>query len=140
MSIQVSQNLKNVLQEQKNTFHRNKSSFTFSVWALNTYMLITDSCRSSDIIKMKKNRNKMNWTKSEVMPIWSICTESLCTGWPFRWVHCGMVYLGIKLLSIITKMMQANLQPIIQNTESLLLNWKKMNISLLGRVNLMHLN
>lgn len=70
------------------------------------------------------------------MPISSTSTESLSTGWSFRWVPSGMVYLGIKLMSNITKMMQANLQPIIQNIEYLLHNWSKLNISLLGRVNL----
>ena len=72
---------------------------------------------------------KINWTKSEVMPISNTSTELLSNEWPFKWVPSGMTYLGIKLMGNITKMMQANLQPIIRNIESLLHNWSKLNIS-----------
>ena len=79
---------------------------------------------------------RINWTKSEVMPLSNIATQSLCTKWLFRWVPSGMTYLGNKLMSNISKMMQVNLQPIMQNIESLLLNWSKLHFSLLGRINL----
>lgn len=72
---------------------------------------------------------KINWTKSEAMPISNTSTESFSTGWPFRLVPSGIMYLGIKFMDNIMELMQANL------TYMELHNWSNLNISLLGRVN-----
>lgn len=47
-----------------------------------------------------------------------------------------MTYLGIKLTPGLDKIMHVNITPVIQNIRSLLQNWAKINLSLLGRINL----
>lgn len=48
----------------------------------------------------------------------------------------GMTYLGIKLTPGLEKIMHVNITPVIQNIRSLLQNWAKIYLSLLGRINL----
>lgn len=48
----------------------------------------------------------------------------------------GLTYLGIKLMPGLEKIMEANISPVIQKTQTLLKNWDKLNISLLGRLSL----
>lgn len=79
---------------------------------------------------------KINWTKSEVMPLSKNCHGITRDQWPFRWVSSGMVYLGIKLIPVLEKMMQINFQPIIQEIRNLLQNWSKLTLSIMGRINL----
>ena len=79
---------------------------------------------------------KINWTKSEVMPLSKNCHGITRDQWPFRWVSSGMVYLGIKLIPGLEKMMQINFQPIIQEIRNLLQNWSKLTLSIMGRINL----
>lgn len=56
--------------------------------------------------------------------------------WPFKWVSSGLVYLGIKLVPGLEKMMQLNFQLVIQEIQNLLQNWSKLTLSILGRINL----
>ena len=57
---------------------------------------------------------KMNWTKSEAMPISGLCNSSLLTNVGFKWVSKGMKYLGIKLSSEVEEMPTFNLEPLLQ--------------------------
>lgn len=52
--------------------------------------------------------------------------------WPFKWVSSGLVYLGIKLVPGLEKMMQLNFQLVIQEIQNLLPNWSKLTLSILG--------
>ena len=40
---------------------------------------------------------KINWTKSEAMPISKHCHPQVITQHNFKWITKGMIYLGIKL-------------------------------------------
>lgn len=40
---------------------------------------------------------KINWSKSEAMPVSSICPPDVMQGWQFTWQPSGLTYLGIKL-------------------------------------------
>ena len=57
---------------------------------------------------------KINWTKSEAMPISGLCNSSLLTNVDFKWVSKGMKYLGIKLSSEVEEMPTFNLEPLLQ--------------------------
>lgn len=78
----------------------------------------------------------INWSKSEAMPISKLCPPAIRSSWQFKWMPEGLTYLGIKLTLGLDKIMQANISPVIQSTRPLLQNWVKMNLSLLGRINL----
>ena len=78
----------------------------------------------------------INWTKSEAMPLSKMCPPAIRGSWQFKWMPMGMTYLGIKLTPGLDKIMQVNINPIIQNIKTLLQNWSKINLSLLGRINL----
>uniref|UniRef100_A0A8C1G451 Reverse transcriptase domain-containing protein n=1 Tax=Cyprinus carpio TaxID=7962 RepID=A0A8C1G451_CYPCA len=79
---------------------------------------------------------KINWSKSEVMPLSKNHNNMLEVQWPFKWVSSGLVHLGIKLVPGLEKIMQVNFQPVIQETQNLLQNWSKLTMSILGRINL----
>lgn len=78
----------------------------------------------------------INWTKSEAMPLSKVCPPVVREKWKFRWMPTGLTYLGIKLTPGLDKIMESNIAPIIRNIQSLLQNWTRMTISLLGRINL----
>lgn len=78
----------------------------------------------------------INWTKSEAMPISKICPPAIRESWQYKWMPAGLTYLGIKLTPGLDKIMQSNISPVIQAIQPLLQNWAKLNISLLGRINL----
>lgn len=78
----------------------------------------------------------INWMKSEAMPLSKLCPPAIRDKWQFRWMPMGLTYLGIKLTPGLYKIMESNISPIIENIQSILQNWVKMNISLLGRINL----
>lgn len=78
----------------------------------------------------------INWSKSEAMPISKLCPPAIRSSWQFKWMSEGLTYLRIKLTPGLDKIMQANISPVIQNIRPLLQNWAKMNLSLVGRINL----
>ena len=78
----------------------------------------------------------INWTKSEAMPISKICPPAIRESWQYKWMPASLTHLGIKLTPGLDKIMQSNISPVIQAIQPLLQNWAKLNISLLGRINL----
>uniref|UniRef100_A0A3P8Q9Z3 Reverse transcriptase domain-containing protein n=1 Tax=Astatotilapia calliptera TaxID=8154 RepID=A0A3P8Q9Z3_ASTCA len=78
----------------------------------------------------------INWSKSEAMPISKLCPPVMRSSWHFKWMPEGLTYLGIKLTPGLDNIMKVNISPVIQNIRSLLQNWVKINLSLLGRINL----
>lgn len=80
---------------------------------------------------------KINWTKSEAMPLSRVCPPSIRKNWQFKWLPSGLVYLGIKLTPGLENIMTSNLLPLIQKIEGVLLNWSKLGLSLLGKINIL---
>uniref|UniRef100_A0AAX7TX13 Reverse transcriptase domain-containing protein n=1 Tax=Astatotilapia calliptera TaxID=8154 RepID=A0AAX7TX13_ASTCA len=70
------------------------------------------------------------------MPISKLCPPVVRSSWHFKWMPEGLTYLGIKLTPGLDNIMQVNISPVIQNIRPLLQNWVKINLSLLGRINL----
>ena len=78
---------------------------------------------------------KINWTKSEAMPISGLCNSSLLTHFGFTWVSNWMTYLGIKLSSEVEKMPTLNLKPLLQKIKMNLDKWGKLRLTLWGKIN-----
>ena len=78
---------------------------------------------------------KINWHKSEVMPVSRTCLPTINNALQFKWIDSGMQYLGIRLTPTINDMVQANFNPLLQRIKDNLDKWKLINLSLWGKVN-----
>ena len=78
---------------------------------------------------------KINWTKSEAMPISKHCHPQVITQHNFKWITKGMIYLGIKLSSDLHEMTTLNFDPLLQKTKTNVGKWGKLNLTLWGKVN-----
>ena len=57
---------------------------------------------------------KINWSKSEAMPLSKICPPSIRNNWLFKCLPSGLVYLGIMITPGLKDVMNVNLLPLIQ--------------------------
>lgn len=80
---------------------------------------------------------KINWSKSEAMPLSKVCPPTVRKGWQFSWQPSGLTYLGIKITPQLNDIMDVNLLPLIQKIELILQNWTKLGLSLLGKINIL---
>uniref|UniRef100_A0A3Q1EEL5 Reverse transcriptase domain-containing protein n=1 Tax=Acanthochromis polyacanthus TaxID=80966 RepID=A0A3Q1EEL5_9TELE len=79
---------------------------------------------------------KINYSKSEAMPLTPDLPWSPTCSAPFRWSPSGFVYLGIKITPSIYGLYKANFVPLIRKIKEDLARWTALPLSLLGRVNL----
>ena len=77
---------------------------------------------------------KINWTKSEVMPLSKCCFRSHFQNWKFQWVPKNLKYLGILLNPGLDNMMPDNFDPVLNKIQLILKGWDKLLISLWGRI------
>lgn len=80
---------------------------------------------------------KINWGKSEAMPLSSFCPPSIRQNWQFKCLPSGLVYLGIDLTPGLKEIMTENILPLLLKIESTLQNWSNIGLSLLGKVNIL---
>ena len=77
---------------------------------------------------------KVNWKKSEAMPISGTCHSSSVSFFNFKLVSNGMSYLGIKLCRTIETMPVLNSEPALQKVKDNLDKWGKLKLSLWGKI------
>ena len=77
---------------------------------------------------------KVNWGKSEVMPLSRHCHKEDFQKWKFQWVDKNMKYLGIFLNPGLKNMIKDNFDPLLEKIKLLFKSWDKLLISLWGRV------
>lgn len=79
---------------------------------------------------------KMNTSKSEALPINISDTETahLKANFSYHWKTTSLKYLGIHITPKFNTLYQENFPPLFRSIRTLLLNWKKHHISLLGRI------
>lgn len=80
---------------------------------------------------------KINWTKSEAMPISGLGNSNLLTNFGFKWISKGMMYLGIRLSRKVEEMPALNLEPVLQKIKTNLDKWGKLRLTLWGKVNVL---
>lgn len=78
---------------------------------------------------------KINWTKSEAMPISKHCHPHILTKYNFRWIPKGMVYLGIKISPDFSEMTALNYETLLQKIKTNIGKWGKLNLTLCGKIN-----
>ena len=80
---------------------------------------------------------KTNWLKFEAMHLSKICPPSIRNNWQFKWLPSGLVYRGIMITPGLKDVMNLNLLPLVQKTESNLQNWSKLGLLLIGKIHLL---
>lgn len=78
---------------------------------------------------------KITWTNSEAMPVSGLCNSNLVTHFGFKWIPKGMKYLGIKISREIEETPSLNLEPLLQKIKTNLDKWRKLRLTLWGKVN-----
>ncbi len=61
---------------------------------------------------------KINWQKSECMPISRGCSQSIITTLQFKWIPVGMKYLGTRLWSDLGNIISINMTPLKKKKKS----------------------
>lgn len=77
---------------------------------------------------------KVNYSKSEAMPLNHNVSWPLNCPAPFRWSPSGFVYLGIHITPSLSGLYKANFVPLIRRIKEDLARWTALPLSLLGRV------
>lgn len=78
---------------------------------------------------------KINWCKSEFMPISPTCHSGVITSYGFKFRPSGMKYLGIQLNSNLEEIMMLNMEPLLQKIKINLDKWGKLKLTLWGKIN-----
>uniref|UniRef100_A0A3P9JW43 Reverse transcriptase domain-containing protein n=1 Tax=Oryzias latipes TaxID=8090 RepID=A0A3P9JW43_ORYLA len=79
---------------------------------------------------------KLNYQKSEFLPINDLARMIPSSTFPFRWSPGGFRYLGIQVTPLLSGLYHTNFTPLIDRTERDFLRWSALPISLAGRVSL----
>uniref|UniRef100_A0A668ALJ7 Reverse transcriptase domain-containing protein n=1 Tax=Myripristis murdjan TaxID=586833 RepID=A0A668ALJ7_9TELE len=83
---------------------------------------------------------KINWTKSEAIPLNMFTHFSDLGSAPFVWKAEGMKYLGIKIRSPINEILELNAKPLLNNIKEDLKRWSALPLSLWGRAEVLKMN
>jgi len=79
---------------------------------------------------------KINWHKSEAMPVSAVCFASSVSAFKFKWMHKGIKYLGIHLSPNLENIMNLNMDPLLHKIQAKLDGWKKILLTLWGKINI----
>lgn len=83
---------------------------------------------------------KVNYTKSEAMPLGNYSNTISDTNFPFRWATSGFVYLGIKVSPNVEDLRRLNFVPTIRTVKNDLERWHDLPLSWMGRISLKKMN
>lgn len=83
---------------------------------------------------------KVNWSKSEALPLTSYCPKTLFQAGLFQWPVEGIRYLGILFPHQISKILEKNLDPLLKKISLDTQRWSSLSLSLWGKVNALKMN
>lgn len=83
---------------------------------------------------------KINFNKSEAMPLGTLDITDVQENFPFRWSRSGFTYLGIKVSSDLSDLQKLNFTPICTSVKRDLERWQNLPLSLIGRISLIKMN
>ena len=83
---------------------------------------------------------KVNWTKSEAMPLTKFCPTTLFQLGKFTWPRQGIQYLGILFPPRLDNLFKVNFEPLIQKISVDVKRWSTLPMSLWGKVNVLKMN
>ncbi|XDV28526.1 hypothetical protein PO909_031812 [Leuciscus waleckii] len=83
---------------------------------------------------------RINFNKSEAMPLGALNTADVQESFPFKWSRSGFTYLGIKVSSDLKDLRKFNFAPICTSVKRDLERWQNLPLSLFGRISLIKMN
>ncbi|KAJ0061406.1 hypothetical protein NL108_018634 [Boleophthalmus pectinirostris] len=83
---------------------------------------------------------KVNWSKSEALPLTSYCPKNLFQAGSFQWPTEGIKYLGILIPQNINKIIEKNIEPVLKKISLDTQRWSSLTLSLWGKVNVLKMN
>ena len=83
---------------------------------------------------------KVNWDKSEALPLTKYCPTTLFQAGRFKWPTQGLKYLGILFPPQFDNVIKVNFDPLIQRLDIDVKRWSPLYLSLWGKVNVIKLN
>ena len=79
---------------------------------------------------------KVNFDKSEILTLDNDINTEPDYIQPFRWAPSGFKYLEIKVTPQINQLYPENINPLVKSLKEMLIRWKSLPVSFLGRINL----
>ena len=83
---------------------------------------------------------KVNWAKSEPLPLTPYCPKTLFQPGDFTWPQSGIKYLGILFPSSLNDLVQVNFEPLMNKFKIDIERWSPLFLSLWGKVNVIKMN
>uniref|UniRef100_M3XL57 Reverse transcriptase domain-containing protein n=1 Tax=Latimeria chalumnae TaxID=7897 RepID=M3XL57_LATCH len=83
---------------------------------------------------------RINWAKSEALPLSTYCPKTCLAGWDFHWSPSGIKYLGVMVHNSPSKMLQLNFDPLFREWEIDVWRWSSLHLSLSGKINIIKMN
>ncbi|KAF7653218.1 hypothetical protein LDENG_00086010, partial [Lucifuga dentata] len=83
---------------------------------------------------------KINFSKSEAMPLNNLQALNPAVAHPFRWSPAGFTCLDIKISSNLKDLCKLNYAPLLQTIKQDLERWSGLRLSLLGRIHLIKMD
>ena len=83
---------------------------------------------------------KINFNKSEAMPLGCLNKTEVSIDFPFTWSASGFIYLGVKISPALRELWKLNFSPVCDAVKGDLERWHNLPLSLFGRISLIKMN
>lgn len=83
---------------------------------------------------------KINFNKSEAMPLGCMTKSDVPNNFPFKWSNLGFTYLGIRISPTLLDLWKLNFAPILSAVKKDLERWHNLPLSMFGRISLIKMN
>ncbi len=122
------------------------STHKLMMYADDTLVFITEPERSlptllSTIGRFSKlSGYKVNWGKSEALPLSAYCPKNLFTPGDFIWPAQGIKYLGLIFPPQLSDLVRVNIEPLLEEFKNNIERWSPLHLSLWGKANVIKMN
>ena len=123
-----------------------KSSHKLMLYADDILLFVSDPERSLlalfNIIERFSSMSgyKVNWSKSEALPLTSYCPKTLFQQGSFAWPQKGLKYLGITFPPNLADLVKINFEPLLDKLRTDVERWSSLFLSMWGKANIIKMN
>lgn len=83
---------------------------------------------------------RVNWSKSEALPLTAYCRSTAFHPGAFQWPQQGIMYLGIRFPRQLKDVVKVNFDPLLEKISCDVERWATLNLSMAGKVNILKMN
>lgn len=83
---------------------------------------------------------KINYDKSEALPLGDFGDRAALVNFPFKWSITGFVYLGIRVSANVKELYKLNFSPVLTAVKHDLNRWFDLPLSWMGRISMIKMN